>query len=515
MLRDGVWPVWRPGPLAASLGLVALTLLVLVPAGGLALARHFDGLYGQDAYAYYDYATGPLRQALRYLQPWPAFFWPPGYPLLVSLVSFALGPTPLAGQLVSLLMGALVPVWTFLLVRELWPDDPPLAVASAILTAVCGQLWQSSIVVMSDTTGLGLATLGVWGLARYARRQHLRWLLLAAVALAAATLARWIYGLVGLACAAFALVALPRDGRALGHASAALAAAAVVLVPVLGPSLLGLLAEPAAPASFAGNLQVYSWSPLNALRRDFFTADGHLQYALPNGVYYAALAAHPAYLGPLVAPWIAVGTWLGWRTSERRSLLLVLGWAGLVYAFHAGAPWQNIRFLLACLPPLAILAAVGLLEAWRRLDRRLAGAVLVCAVLGVLASSVGGARLVRGFIDRKNQDLALVRWLEADVPAGSQVLSFGPTLTIQHYTTLRDVDLFDLAPADLPDLVAAGPTYVLLDVANVEDQWQGRPPETAFRALREGAGLELVDERDGLSLFRVVGPRSERSHARV
>src|SRR5207245_1554427 len=93
------------------------------------------------------------------------------------------------------------------------------------------------------------------------------------------------------------------------HAVAALAIAAAILVPVLGPPLLGLVAHPAEPASFAGNLQVYSWSPLNALRRDFFTADGHLSYVLPNGVYYAIAPANLAFLTPLLAPWIAVGLW--------------------------------------------------------------------------------------------------------------------------------------------------------------------------------------------------------------
>ena len=66
---------------------VLLGLLVLVPSAGFALVRGFNGLYGQDAYAYFDYATGPLRQALIERTAWPAFFWPPGYPLLVAVGS--------------------------------------------------------------------------------------------------------------------------------------------------------------------------------------------------------------------------------------------------------------------------------------------------------------------------------------------------------------------------------------------------------------------------------------------
>ncbi|TME33324.1 MAG: glycosyltransferase family 39 protein, partial [Chloroflexi bacterium] len=177
---------------------VALAALLALPAAGIAASRGFDGLYGQDAYAYFDYGTASVRASILQLRPLEAFFWPPGYPLLVALVSMATGPLALAGQLVSLLMGALVPVFTALLARELWPDDTVLALLAGALVAVCGQLWQSSVVVMADTTGLALATLSAWALTRYTRKRRLRWLLVGSAAVAYAMLARWIYGLVAM-----------------------------------------------------------------------------------------------------------------------------------------------------------------------------------------------------------------------------------------------------------------------------------------------------------------------------
>ena len=68
----------------------ALVLLLGLPIllVGVAVLPRFDGLYGQDPFAYYDYATGPLRSALLALQLPPPFTWPPGYPLLVALASF-------------------------------------------------------------------------------------------------------------------------------------------------------------------------------------------------------------------------------------------------------------------------------------------------------------------------------------------------------------------------------------------------------------------------------------------
>jgi len=487
---------------------VLLGLLVVLPGGVLAAVRGFDGLYGQDAFAYFDYAIGPLREAILQLQrPDSAFFWPPGYPLLVALTSLAVGPTPLAGQLVSLVMGGLVPIFTALLARELLPDSEPiLPLLAGALVGLSGQLWQSSMVVMADTTGLALATVAAWALARHSREPRLTWLVLAAVAVAFAILTRWAYALAAIPFGLYALVSTRRRSHILIAAAVGLA----VLGPVLGPSVIAIL-QGSAPgtqtqASFAGNLQVYSWSPLNAFLREFTTADGVLRYTLPNGLYYAVAPANPALLGPLLAPWIALGAWVAARTWPRSGLLVIVGWALIVYAFHAGAPWQNFRFTLAYLPPLAILVAVGLVWAWRRVEHRLDRAVVVVALLGLASMALSGARLVQGFIDRKDVDLGMVRWVEAEAEPGARLLTFGPTLTFKHYSRLPTLEIFELSPSQLPALLSSNqPSYVLVDEVNVQDQWRDRAPAQVFQWLRDGPGLAPRGQFGSFSLFRIGG----------
>jgi hypothetical protein len=415
---------------------------------------------------------------------------------------------------------------------------------------------------MSDTTGLALATLSAVALVRYAKRHQVAWLVVASAAVAYATLARWIYGLVAIPFAIYALMVLVESARrwslqahplantdgaravpttgptapnphasplssnpvlaptdpltfgaseaatqsvetspatplvrlpvgstapeiassnassgpavrvtrldtatpaparseptpaaanaaisprvAMLHAAVALLVAALILVPAVAQPLIGLIRDPAQPATFAGNFQVYSWSPLNALRHDFFTADGHLAYSQPNGVYYTLAPVNFAYFGPLLALWILPGLWAAARGWQLRTIVLVVGWAGIVFAFHAGAPWQNFRFALAYLPPAAILAAAGLLLAWRWFDalhsaqvsasqllpatnahsssspkdgltsaslestagHRYGRAVLrtlvvACITLGLLTTAAAAVRLVERFIDTK------------------------------------------------------------------------------------------------------------------
>jgi len=481
-------------------------------AGVLAVLRGFDGLYGQDAYAYFDYSTGSVRQSILHWSALESFFWPPGYPILVALASLVTGPVPLAGQAVSLVMGGLVPFFTVLLVGELWPDDRPLALLAGALVAVCGQLWQSSVVVMSDTAGLALATFSAWALARYTRRGQGAWLIAAGAAMANATLTRWIYGLVAIPFAAYAVWALSLPGgpgwrsprTRTVHAILAVAVAALILAPVVAAALAALLSRPAEPAAFAGNFQVSSWSPLSALRRDFFTADGQLAYSQPNGLYDAIAPANLAYFGPLLAVWIPLGLWAASRRWPARNVLLIVGWAMIVYAFHAGAPWQNFRFALAYLPPLAILAAAGLLFAWRLPLGRLQAALAVCAAVGVLTSAVAAVRLVEGFIDRKDHELALVRWVQTQMPSNAQLFSFGPTLAFRHYSSLPTFDLYDVRPSEITEILGRqGPDYLLIDAASIEGQWLGQAPSTNFHFLRDGPGLTELGAVQGYTLFRV------------
>lgn len=515
----------------------ALVLLLGLPIllVGMAVLPRFDGLYGQDPFAYYDYATGPLRSALLALQLPPPFTWPPGYPLLVALVSFVLGTVPQAGQAVSLLAGALVLIFTALLAHEVWRVEgggwsgppstlhPPLStlfvpLLAGLLAALVGQLWQSSVVVMADTTGLASTTIGMWALARYGRENWPRpasmaWLLFAAGTLAFAVLTRWAYALVAIPATAYALIVLARRGRATAFRHGLAAGLMVLLVfsPVILSTLRSILSPIESTVPYIVDLQVYSWNPLNALRREFVTSDGLLSYPWPNGLWYALAPAHRFYFTSLLAPLLLPGLWAVARRRAAAPLFLLVGWIAAIFIFHAGAPWQNFRFNLAHLPPLAILVAIGVetIALWlvRRLHngtvRRLALLVLTGYVLtGMLLMARGGWRLTQSFVDRKNTELALVRQVEAKVQPDAQLVTFGLTLTFQHYSHLPTYEIYYLDEPALKALASAPqPLYVLLNLDNVETQWQGETPEGNYRWLQEHTKLRPVADLVPYTLF--------------
>ncbi|MEX1184827.1 MAG: glycosyltransferase family 39 protein [Gemmatimonadota bacterium] len=487
--------------------LAGLAAVVLLAGGALILLHGFDGLYGQDPFAYFAYAMGPVRESLLAARPPPPFFWPPGYPLPVALLSFITGPTPLAGQLISLAAGALIPVFTFLLCRELRPQDGAVApLVAGLLAAFTGQLWQSSTVVMSDTTALACATAGAWSLARYGRSLRLRWLLLAAAALAWATITRWIYGLVAVPCTAYALLVLWHSGgrKAAGHA----AAAALVTGLILGPVLLAMVASRSDAAAFGGNFQVYSWHPARFFGRAFMTADGLLRHELPNVLYYGLAPARWAYFTPLLAPLILPGIAAVVRRRDAAALLILLGWAGIVFAFHIGAPYQNFRFTLAFLPPLAVLAGIG--TAWvarvagARRSRRtaIAACLLLAGGLGLMAAA--GTHATRVLIGRKDDSVAAVRWVESRLPPDARIATFGLALTFRHYASADTYELYELDPAALTELLEdPRPLFLFVDTAGLHGQWRDLAPGTNYRWLERGPGLTAAGDRGAYTLFRV------------
>ncbi len=532
---------WTCRP-ARFVPLLAILCLALAAVAALVVWPRFDGLYGQDAFAYWEYTSGALDGALRRGEPPPPFFWPPGFPLAVWLVTIVVGPSPVAGQVVALLGGALVPIFTALLAWELFVAPPaslvqgrvgsapttsnemPAATRFTPLLAGClvafhGQLWQSSVVVMSDTAALAAGTAGVWLVARWGRTARTPPLLAAAGLLAFAVLTRWAYALVAVPITIFALhrlavaAGLGRVGagkpvRAMGQALGAATMVGAVLSPVWVPAAFG---PDTGGIAFTGNFDVYGWSPLNAVRRTFVTADGLLRHRLPNGLYYVLTPAHPYSFTPLLAAFLLPGAWRLWSIRNASRGWLLAGWVGVVLAFHAGAAYQNFRFTLACLPPLAIVAALGIatVRGWiaaipRTGRRRVASVALAgCVVIGLGAMARGGIELTRFFVQRKNADLATVEWVERRTPSDSRVLAFDLFSTLRHYGRRESRHLY----FETPPSIAGRVGRPLLETESFFVQWAGHPSWEAVRQLENRAALVELGRHRGYVLYRIDATR--------
>ncbi len=493
----GTGPAWAGWPLA----LTAVALLVRVVG---AAATGFDGLYGQDPFAYFDYAR-TLYAALHSLAPPPPFFYPIGYPLLAALAMLVTGVHPVTAQAVSVLAGALAAPASYALVRELRPSATVGAVAAGLLAAFAPQLVISSVSVDSDAAGYLFVLVSALAMARYVTRLQARWLAAAALALGMAVLTRWVYALVVPPWAAAAWIAWRAAAVPPRRRLAAAALAVAIAGAVVGSQFAG---EPGGGVSHVGDLAMSSWSPANAVRSKITNPDGVFHYPLPVGVYYALATVHPAFVFPLLAPLAWLGLVSLRRTSRPHAVLLV-GWLLVMLAFFAGFPWENPRFPLSYFGPLVALVGLGAEAALERGAPRRA-VVAWCAV-GLAGSLAWTARDVPMFADRKRADLDAATWCQRSLPPGARVLAFGLTETLRHYTQLEVVEIFDETPASLAALIAGGrPTYLLADAANLDSQWAGRAPQVNLEWLRDRAALAELGRAGPYTLWRVDAGRAAR-----
>lgn len=493
---------------------IFLFLISLLARLSMIHATGFGGLYGQDPFAYLDYSH-ELRQALATLQFPPPFFWPLGYPLLVVLGTLAAGSEHAAGQMVSVIAGALVAPLVYLIVLELRPAARVGAIVAGLLAAFSAQLMFSSLSVMSDAAALLWITLSAWAMLRYGRGLSPRWLALSAFALGLAVLTRWVYALAALTW----VVSILSSWRAsrFPWRKAALLAALSILIAGL-PMLLQLL--PGAlrgELSHIGDLRVYGWNPTNAFRSTIANADGLFQYERPMGLFYASPIVHPAFVFPLMLPFLLIGLWQAVRL-DRPQALLILAWPLTFYIFLAGVTWQNPRFSLAFYPPLLAITALGIQYAWDRTTyaaRSLPPATrslprVTCYLLiSLVALALSGA-LARSFRDvgafaRWNQSrIDAAAWTEAQLPAGATLVTFDLTATLNHYTKQTAEEIYTMDPLDVTTLRGgASPFYLLLDLGNIETQWRGKSPHTNYEWLHGNRKLTEIGRFPPYTLFRV------------
>ncbi len=366
----------------------ALLIAGVAVAAALAarLVWPFDGLYGQDAFAYFRYARALWPWLLRG-EPLPIYYWPAGYPLLVALALPLFGGSSAAGQAVSIASVAVAAACTFLLSRELLLDAPGGRLAAwvaGLAVALCGDTLRAGLVTMSDALALACCAAAMLALTRYTRTARGRWLAAAAVALAWAVITRWVCGLLALPMTLFVLSSyltkdegrktnassndtppLHSDANSIGRSSFVVRLQGSVTHGVVAFTLGALIVVPQVlfsqktPESLSQHQWVVAWNVANIWRRDFVTVDGAQHYRLPVGAYYLAHMAWPSMLFPLLALMCLPGAL--WLTQQRRwpVLTLLVGWPLLLWVFLSGIPFQNARFILPTLPALAALAGRG------------------------------------------------------------------------------------------------------------------------------------------------------------
>ncbi|MEN8163926.1 MAG: glycosyltransferase family 39 protein [Acidobacteriota bacterium] len=477
MPNRGLSP-WRTATLLFT-GALAVRVLAVAATG-------FDGLYGQDAYAYFDQAMALRAALLQGLPAPPGFHWPQGYPGLVALLSLAVGAGPWAAQWLSLLMGSLAASLTYLIGRRLFPaENHGAAVLAAVVTAIGGQAVLSSVVCMSDATAMALILLSMWIALRYRDAPH-HWplLVLAVITGGAAVATRWASLLVAPALAVPALAGFSKNACYRrcrpGLMFAAIALSGVGLVAVFSVEAFDIAGYFRGWTLFNG-----VWGPIPQIPKNSLAA------AAPGLLYYLAPLYHPAFLGPLLGPLAFWGLWRLGRDHDRTSLMTLLLWAVIPYLFFIGLPLRNLRFCLTNSTAFILLGAYG---AWCLFPRPILGRPTRALVILSLALTAGWSlyRLHHFTADQAT----IVRTVEAvgdSVPADAIILAFEITLALEHHSNLEVVELFDQDADDLQELAAGPrPLFLLTRPDDILERWHDQAPGLNTRWLEARGDLTSV-----------------------
>ena len=513
--------LWRISSLAslASLAL-AIATSVCLP---------FDGLYGQDAYAYFRYAAS-IWPHVSAGAPLPEFYWPVGYPVTVALWLPFTGGAPLAGQIVSAVSCALAAAATSQIVRHVQRDsrasDTPRPdtrtgddggpeLVAGLVVGLSGASLRYGQVVMADGLGLGATAIATICLVRYAQSGRGSWLIGCAAAASWGLAARWMGSLLVLPLGAYLAFgssdACRRRLQRLHEPSAsptsvlpwAVAAVVVGLVIALPVIAIGR----ASPTTLQKHEWLVGWSWRNAFHRDFHTPEGHAVYRLPPILFYLVRLAWPDYFCPLFVPFAVAGAWRLLRQRRLADIALLVGWPATVCLFLSGIPYENPRFLLPTLPSIGALVGLGFAQGRTSLPTKWRPALTATIVVSVLAGLGFGAREHARLVARKNADRDLVTWLGSRLPGTATLLVGGPTLTLQRYGAFATCELYSAGDAEVTTLLAAtGPLFVLADVAALKHQWIGLPPDQIFERLRASPGLTVVDVHSPYTLFQANKP---------
>ena len=535
--------------------LVWLTTIILIIGGvgvRLVIIRHtnFDGLYGQDAFAYYDYGRD-VRSALLDLRSPNPTFWPLGYPIILAVGFLLNGISPDTAQFLSVLAGALTGGIVFRLIydyatRQLaWPFDSALVsgVVGSLLILLSGQMLQSSVVVMSDVPSVFWACFSAWSLLRYSwsgenSRQARRWLILASVALGMATITRWIFGLLIIPWGLAFFSLWPSNvnhSKSFGQAFPKvwknvsfrknfqrllklkwrdLGIAILPFILIVG---LQLLHSRQNPTAFYDHQWLQTWDIHHATEADFINADGTFHYEQNLLQFYTQPLTNAYYLAPYLAIYLGVGV-LGLIANYQRNLVLSImlsGWLSLTFVFLVGIPYQNIRFSLAFFPPMVIVTALGWGYLWDFSGRVskvkwLLQALLILSLTPPLQLGYQtGRNATDDLATRKAQDVGAIEWVTTQIDEDDAVVySLNLHLMMQVYAAdFTNRQIYYATPEILTtEFDPSQPTYLFLNNWAIRNQWQGKSPEIAVNWINAHFYMEHLGRYGNYHLWRVHPP---------
>jgi hypothetical protein len=327
----------------------------IIPVLGWLIVRFgfgFNGLYGQDAYAYLLYAREWKSFFLGGETP-GSFFWPPNYSIVSALLALFVKTEFYSLQLISLLsmivIGWLLDRW----IRKAYSVDIELRIVYVSLAFLLSPyMFRLGMQSMSDMFAMMLVLASFYHLWRFIEAGEFRSLLFWSFFSGLAITTRYPTVIVlfpSIVFVVFRLLANKQLGRF-----------AMGLMVGLTPILLAIwwMLGSGGIHNDIQNLLQNDWSITNFVRTEFHRGDTNSNFILPNLLFNLSAFVHPGtlFFGVFLLPF----AFKGLKTDLFR--LLVLSTILIYGLFLSGIPFQNSRVMTFTYPLIVMFLVPAFLR---------------------------------------------------------------------------------------------------------------------------------------------------------
>ncbi len=539
---------------ARLLAVLSTALLVAASVGLFAflLARFpFDGLSGQDSYAYY-YQARELWSGLWGLPPpqWPflgegLYHWPVGYHLHIMLGFLFGSQSEVGGRVITLAMAALVPALVALLVGLIWYKGGgavPRTVAglvAGVVVLLTGVYNRAGLSLMADVPAIFWTTLAMYCLLRTWPpsqdavgwpRAKVWWAIACGGSLGSAILLRYVSLLLIVAMSLYLALwhwqrrtSAVRVARRVSIYTIGIALAAMACA--LLPQLIYTVSQGVKPIDTSGTVV---WSISNLFQTTLSGPDGTQSFAHPMAGFYfvdSLIDVSVGFLSPLYLPAFIVGLY---ALARQRNLAiggLLLSWWLLPATVFSGGLYQAHRFVIMFLPVLAALIGIGvgeILLAIMRLwsmapnPRKIAivltsAAILLALAVGFIQSARTSYSMASALAASKNQELDVVSAAEnavkGDISSDAKVVDFGISIALYHYTGWPVLDIYNADEAAITKFLAgSGRRLVVVPETSMATQWAGTPSGERWEWLQTHYNLTSKGGSGGFNVYMIGNP---------
>jgi hypothetical protein len=357
----------------------------IIPIVGWIIVRFgfdFNGLYGQDAYAYLLHAREWKVFYMGGVAP-GSFYWPPNYSIVSGLLALIVGSEFISLQLISVFsmigIGYTLNSWF----RKDYNLEKNTRIAfvtlAFLLSPYMFRLGQQSI---SEMFTMLFVMASFYHLRQYLQNEKVRSLLLWSVTAALAITTRYPAVVVLLAPILFMGFRLLKMGQLTRLLAGIIMGFVPVLVAVWWKTESGGMEQ----VMSADLLQNWSFSHL--LQTEFNRDEGSFSFMFPNILFNLSATVHPGtvFFGGLLLPF-------AFKNLMDNTARLLAAISFLIYVlFLSGVPVQNARLMTFTYPLLVVFLFPGFIELtnWLR-SKRIPTTLLLGASLFVQVALCGRA----------------------------------------------------------------------------------------------------------------------------